>query len=131
MSIGPSFSFIFIITEALVGTGLVFFEWVARDASTGHVISIAVHLINPFLLLASLTLTAWWASGGMRLSLQGQGGLLIASCLGFIGVIFIGVSGAETAMGDTLVPADSLIEGLRHGLSPTAQFLIPLECAIY
>jgi heme A synthase len=76
--IGASFSLIFIITEALVGAGLVFFEWVAKDASTGRVISMAVHLINTFLLLASLALTAWWASGGKRLSLHGQGGWLIA-----------------------------------------------------
>ena len=125
--IGVSFSLIFIITEALVGAGLVFFEWVAKDASTGRVISIAVHLINTFLLLASLTLTAWWASGGKRLSLQGHGGWLIAFCLGFIGVIFIGISGAITALGDTLFPTASLIEGIRQDINPSAHFLIRLR----
>lgn len=70
----------------------------------------AVQLINTFLLLASLTFTAWWISGGKRLSLQGQGGLLLAFCLGFIRVIFIGVLGAVTALGDTLFPTDLLIE---------------------
>lgn len=125
--IGASFSLIFIITEALVGAGLVFFEWVAKDASTGRVISMAVHLINTFLLLASLALTAWWASGGKRLSLHGQGGWLIAFCLGFIGVIFIGVSGAITALGDTLFPTASLIEGIRQDINPTAHFLIRLR----
>jgi len=125
--IGASFSLIFIITEALVGAGLVFFEWVAKDASTGRVISMAIHLINTFLLLASLTLTAWWASGGKRLSRQGQGGLMIALSLGFLGVIFIGVSGAITALGDTLFPTDSLLEGLRQDINPTAHLLIRLR----
>ena len=61
---GAWLSTFFILTEALVGAGLVLFEWVADDVSTGRVISMAVHLINTFLLLACLALTAWWASGG-------------------------------------------------------------------
>jgi heme A synthase len=125
--LGASISLLFIITEALVGAGLVLFEWVAQDASAGRVISMAVHLINTFLLLASLTLTSWWASGGSRLSLQGREGLLLVFCMGFVGVIFIGVSGAITALGDTLFPADSLIEGVRQDINPAAHFLIRLR----
>lgn len=125
--LGASVSIFFIITEALVGAGLVLFEWVAHDASAGRVISMAVHLINTFLLLASLTLTAWWASGGSRISLHGRRGLLLVFCLGFVGVMFIGVSGAITALGDTLFPADSLIEGVRQDINPTAHFLIRLR----
>jgi heme A synthase len=118
---------LFIVTEALVGAGLVLFEWVAQDASMGRVISMAVHLVNTFLLLASLTLTAWWASGGKRLDFQGKIGLLIVFGFGFIGMIFIGVSGAITALGDTLFPAESLIEGIRQDINPTAHFLIRLR----
>ena len=125
--LGVSLSLFFIITEALVGAGLVLFEWVAQDASAGRVISMAVHLINTFLLLASLTLTAWWASGGSQLSFKGREGLLLVFCLGFVGVIFIGVSGAITALGDTLFPADSLIEGVRQDMNPAAHFLIRLR----
>ena len=124
---GASLSLLFIVTEALVGAGLVLFEWVAQDASTGRVISMAVHLINTFLLLASLTLTAWWASGGKRLSFKGKARLLVVFGLGFIGLIFIGVSGAITALGDTLFPADSLIEGMRQDIDPAAHFLVRLR----
>jgi heme A synthase len=53
--LGAGLSMFFIITEALVGAGLVLFEWVAQDVSSGRVISMAVHLVNTFLLLASLT----------------------------------------------------------------------------
>lgn len=67
---GAGLSLLFIITEALVGAALVLFSWVAQDASLGRVISVAFHLINTFLLLATITLTAWWSSGGKPISLR-------------------------------------------------------------
>ena len=44
-----------------------------------------------------------------------------------MGVIFIGVSGAITALGDTLFPTASLIEGIRQDINPSAHFLIRLR----
>ena len=61
---GAIFSMFFMITEALVGAGLVLFELVAEDTSTARALSISVHLVNTFVLLACITLTAWWATGG-------------------------------------------------------------------
>lgn len=121
--LGASLSLFFIITEALVGAGLVLFEWVARDASLGRVISMGVHLVNTFLLLGALTLTGWWASGGERLQLNGQGLRLWALGLGLVGVLVLGVSGSVTALGDTLFPSASLVEGIRQDFSATAHFL--------
>jgi heme A synthase len=37
------------------------------------------------------------------------------------------VTGAITALGDTLFPAGSLVEGLRQDIDPTAHFLIQLR----
>ena len=54
----------FIISESLVGAGLVLFEWVAGNISTGRVIVMGIHLINTHLLLAAIVLASWWASGG-------------------------------------------------------------------
>ena len=125
--LGASLSLLFIITEALVGAGLVLFEWVADDASSGRAISMAVHLVNTFLLLASLTSTAWWASGGKRVSLTGQGGMLLVFGIGFTGIIFLGITGAITALGDTLFPANSLLDGLRQDINPAAHFLVQLR----
>ena len=125
--LGASLSLFFIITEALVGAGLVLFGWVADDASLGRAISIAVHLVNTFLLLAALSLTIWWASGGASLQVRGQGVVLIALFTGLLGVMVIGVTGAITALGDTLFPAGSLVEGLRQDLDPAAHFLIQLR----
>jgi heme A synthase len=125
--LGAWLSALFIITEALVGAGLVLFEWVADDVSSGRVISIAIHLVNTFLLLAALALTAWWASGGAPVRLTAHGPLIWAFLLGFLGVLLIGVSGAVTALGDTLFPAESLGEGLRQDFAPTAHFLLRLR----
>lgn len=118
---------LFMVLEALVGAGLVLFEYVAHDASLGRVISISIHLINTFLLLASLTLTAWFVSGGAGISLDGQGLGIWLLGLGFLGVLLLGVSGAVTALGDTLFPAASLAEGIQQDLTPTAHFLVRLR----
>jgi heme A synthase len=42
-------------------------------------------------------------------------------------VLVLGVSGAVTALGDTLFPVQSLAEGLRQDFSPTAHFMIRLR----
>jgi heme A synthase len=125
--LGAALSMFFIITEALVGAGLVLFGWVAEDQSVGRVISISVHLVNTFLLLAALSLTAWWASGGERIALHGQGIAPWLFALGFAGVLILGVSGAITALGDTLFPAGSLSEGIAQDFAPTAHFLVRLR----
>jgi len=42
-------------------------------------------------------------------------------------VLLLGISGAISALGDTLFPSSSLVEGLRQDFSPTAQFMIRLR----
>ncbi len=121
--LGASLSVIFLVVEALVGAGLVKFEWVARDESTERVIIMGVHLVNTFLLLAWLTLTAWWASGGARIRLKDQGILLPALGVAFLGVMLIGVTGAVTALGDTLFPGATMADDF----SPTAHLTIRLR----
>ena len=125
--LGATFSMVFIITEALVGAGLVLFGWVANDASSGRAISIAVHLVNTFLLLAALSLTAWWASGGKSVDLKRNRVALWGFLVAFLGVVLIGTTGAITALGDTLFPMDSLAEGIEQDFSATAHFLIRLR----
>ncbi len=125
--LGAGLALLFIITEALVGAGLVLFEWVAQDQSTGRVISMAVHLINTFLLLASLTATAWWASGGEPIHFKGHGVGKLIFGLAFSFLILVGVAGAVTALGDTLFPSATLQAGLAQDFSPTAHFLVRLR----
>lgn len=126
--LGIILSLVFIITEALVGAGLVLYGWVADDDSPSRTLVIAVHLVNTFLLLAALTLTSWWSMGRGSVRLpSARNPLGIGLLLGLLGVILIGISGAITALGDTLFPAGSLSEGFAQDLDPNSHFLIQLR----
>ena len=122
--LGAVLSSVFIITEALVGAGLVLFGWTAENASA---VPTAIHLVNTFILLASLSLTGYWASGGEPLVFRNQGLVVWALGVGLLGVLFVGVSGAITALGDTLFPASSLAEGLRQDFESGSHFLVRLR----
>jgi heme A synthase len=125
--LGAGLAMLFTITEALVGAGLVLYQLVASNASLVRALIVAVHLTNTFLLLASLALTALWASGGRPLVLRGQGMATWLLALGLLGVLALGMTGAVTALGDTLFPPSSLAAGLRQDLAPTTLFLIRLR----
>ena len=105
------------------------FELVAGNASLARALFMSVHLVNTFLLLAALTLTAHWIGGGARLSLGagGAAGSAGALALGLAGLLVVGVSGAVSALGDTLFPAGSLGQGLAQDLSPTAHLFVRLR----
>ncbi len=121
------FSLIFTITEALIGAGLVLFELVADNQSIARAFSMSAHLVNTFLLLAWLTLTAFWSRENTSASYHWSGKSSGFIVLGFIGLLVLGVSGAITALGDTLFPAQSLVEGFQQDFSETAHFLIRLR----
>jgi cytochrome c oxidase assembly protein subunit 15 len=120
-------SLVLMLTEAAVGAGLVLFKMVADNPSLARAWWMAAHLINTFLLVGAMALTAWWAGGRERLTWKRQGltGWLLGGSLA--GVLVLGVSGAIAALGDTLFPATSLAEGLRQDMSPTAHVLLRLR----
>lgn len=115
------------VVEALIGAALVLFELVAHDASMKRALSISLHLVNTFLLLASTALTAWWASGGRPVSLRGQ--RTVATLFGALlsAMIVVGASGAVTALGDTLFPAPSLAAGIAQDFAAGAHLFIRLR----
>ena len=117
----------FMLGEALLGAGLVLFELVAHDASMKRALSMALHLTNTFFLLAALTLTAWWASGGAPVRVRRQGAMAWLLAPALLGMILLGVSGAVAALGDTLFPARSWAEGMAQDLSTTAHVFIRLR----
>ncbi len=123
--VGAGLSVLFTMTEALVGAGLVLFQLVAQNASAARALWVGVHLVNTFLLLASIALTAWWASGGPPPRVRGRVVWFLA--LGLLGVLALGTTGAITALGDTLFPSSSIAQGLQQDLDPTASFLIRLR----
>jgi heme A synthase len=113
--------------EALIGAGLVLFELVAHDASMTRALSMSVHLVSTFLLLASMTLTAWWASGGHALDPRGQRAAELALAVPLAGMLVVGASGAVTALGDTLFPSASVAAGLAQDFAPGAHLFVKLR----
>lgn len=120
-------SMFFMLTEAAVGAGLVLFEYVAENKSIARAWWMAGHLINTFLLVASLTLTAWTASSETEPDMVPRKNLNWMLWLAIIGTLILGVSGAITALGGTLFPVTSLAEGLKQDLSPGSHVLIRLR----
>ena len=124
---GAAAAMAFMAGEALIGAGLVLFELVAHDASLTRALSMSAHLGNTFLLLASMTLTAFWASGGGPMELRGQGALGLALAVPVVAMLAVGASGAVAALGDTLFPAPSLAAGLAQDWAPNAHIFVKLR----
>ncbi len=124
---GAWMTVLFMLTEAAVGAGLVLFELVADNATMARALFMAVHLTNTFVLVAWLTLTAWWLAGGGAV-VPGRTPGRAAAVAGLMGaVIVVGVSGAVAALGDTLFPSRTLADALAADLSPTSHLLIRLR----
>ena len=123
--LGAVLSVVFLVTEALLGAGLVLFEHVAKNVSMARAWSLSAHLINTLTLLACLTLAAWWAGGGGRLRWRGRDSWYAVASL--VVMVLVGISGVLAALGDTLFPAVSLAAGLRQDFSPAAHFFIRLR----
>jgi heme a synthase len=148
-------SLVFMLTEALIGAALVLLGHVAANESVGRVYSLAAHLLNTFLLLASLALTARWStrrapdpvvkegtdssvpahkvltsaalSAGDRAvgPLFRNGGVPLA--IGMGALVLVAMAGVITALGDTLFPAHTLAQGIAEDFAATASFLVRLR----
>ena len=117
-------SLVFLIAEALLGAGLVLFNYVDQNQSVGRAVYLSLHLVNTLLLLGALALTAWFSKGGFyfgrhRWSRWVLAALPIAA--------LVSVAGAIAALGDTLFPAATLAQGFHQDFSGTANFLLRLR----
>lgn len=117
----------FTLTEALIGAGLVLFKLVNQDASFARAISMMAHLVNTFLLLASISVTAWWLTYGVPVKPIRSSGRFWIAGLGAVGLLILGASGAIAALGDTLFPSTSLTEALQQDISSSANSLLRLR----
>ena len=122
-----TWSLILMLTEAAVGAGLVLFQLVADNASMARALFMAAHLINTFLLVAAITLTAHYLDGGARVAPGHSAAVIGGVAAGAIGILVVGTSGAVAALGDTLFPSASLAEALASDLSATSHVLIRLR----
>lgn len=118
--LGATLSVIAIVGEALIGAAIVLAEWVAEDASVARAVSVPLHLVNTLFLLAALTLTAHWLSGGRRLDFRANPRITRWVILGGVALVLIFATGAITALADTLFPKEAAtadVAGEAHFLT--------------
>ncbi|MGH9433989.1 MAG: COX15/CtaA family protein, partial [Terriglobia bacterium] len=129
----------FTLTEGLLGAALVLFGDVGHNASMSRVFVLSLHLVNTFLLLASLALTAKSASetagAGPFQALDRHAappqahslGRCVAYGAGLIGALAIAVTGTIAALSDALFPAASLAQGLQMDFSKASNPILRLR----
>jgi heme A synthase len=118
---------LFILLEALLGAWLVRDNLVTTNSSAIRAVAIALHLVNTFLLLASLTLTARWATTGNAKGPVKYGLEYWLIGIGCLATLVLSASGAIAALGDTLFPPATLLESFRQDFSTPAHFLTKLR----
>lgn len=123
--LGAWLSLLFTITEALVGAGLVRFGLVGDNDSVARAVVMAIHLINTSLLTGALALTAWAAGPRDPGPVRAPARTIALTLASLVGLLVVGISGAVTALGDTLYPVapGALAERLQRDLGAGAHFL--------
>ena len=131
-------SMFFVITEAAVGAGLVLTGNTAEAVTDVRPLWAMGHLINTFILLTFLTLTAWLAaqlrnleqvrekrSFSARREIDWKVIFLIA--IGVLGLLFVGLSGSLAALSSMLFPSETLAEGIAKDFSETSNMILRLR----
>ena len=120
-------TFVFVIIEGLLGRSLVLTGNTALNLTPGRPFWMAGHLINTFILLAFLTLTAFNASGGAKIRWNAAGKYKAAIIGGVTAVFIVGITGSVAALASMIFPSGTLAEGLAADLSPTSNMLVRLR----
>lgn len=129
-------SFVFIVTEALIGAGLVLTGNTAEAVTPYRPFWAIGHLLNTFVLLAFLTLTAWSASRNAPGKKQKTGNfpifrrdvkVSVLLALAVIGIFFVGMSGSIAALSNMLFPSASLAEGIQKDFAADSSILLRLR----
>lgn len=119
---------LFMVAEAAIGAGLVLLEYVADDDSAARAYWMAGHLVNTFFLLAALAATVWWTGPGKGEVPAIRSTRAVAVAVGAAALLLlVGASGGVAALGDTLHPATSLVDGIRQDFAPGSALLLRLR----
>lgn len=124
---GATVAGVFIVIEALIGAVIVLAEWVADDASVARAVSVPIHLVSTFVLLAALLLTLFWLYGGGPLRLRRHVRLARPWLAIATGMLAIGATGAVTALADTLFPKEAFEVAAIFDRDTSAHFLTRLR----
>ncbi|MEO1667425.1 MAG: COX15/CtaA family protein [Chloroflexota bacterium] len=124
LMIGAWLSLIFVIIEGGIGAALVRMELVEDNASVLRAIAIGGHLVNTYILLMWLVITAWAASvPKVVLRMSRVTWMLVGS---LVLMAILSAAGAVTALGDTLFLSGALTE--QFGAQGAAEhFLVQLR----
>jgi heme a synthase len=117
---------VLMLNETLIGAILVLLRLVAESRSPWRGVVLSIHLVNTMLLLAALTLTAWWSGFERpvwRPSPDARRWIRIAVA----SMLLTTAAGGIAALGDTLFPAESLRQGIEQEFGKTAPMLVRLR----
>jgi heme A synthase len=120
-------SFVFIITEVLVGAGLVLTGNTAETLSAARPFWAVGHLLNTFVLLAFLTLTAWLAGAERRAEIRRGVKPLVLISVAVLAILLVGTSGSVAALGSMLFPSQTVAEGISKDFSAASHVLLRLR----
>jgi heme A synthase len=120
-------SLVFILIEGAIGGGLVLTGNTAANWTPTRPYWTAGHLINTFILIGFLTLTAWAASGRREFSSNFPRNAVLLSVAGAFALFFVGVAGSMAALMTMLFPAESLSQGLAMDFDPASHPLLRLR----
>ncbi|MEZ0326908.1 MAG: heme o synthase [Fimbriimonas sp.] len=112
------------IVEGLIGALLVKFGWVTTDDSAARAIVMSFHVLSTFLLLSFVIVAALAAVLPAAPKLRGQGPVAWILAIGALGISFLAVSGAVSALGHQLKPVDDVIQA---ALSPATHWMVRLQ----
>lgn len=120
-------SLVFILIEGAIGGGLVLTGNTAANWTPSRPYWTAGHLINTFVLIGLLGLTAWFASGDRRFVLRGPAKVWILLTLGIAAIFVTGISGSMAALTNMLFPSETLAEGIAKDFDPNSHILLRLR----
>lgn len=121
-------STVLLVNEAFLGALLVKLGYVTGNKSTGRIVMLSIHLSNTLLLLAALTLTAYFLSANrMRGQARTATTNPVLIWIGLAATLIVGVSGSLAALGDTLFPASSLRDAFAQDVAASSPLLLRLR----
>jgi heme a synthase len=120
-------SLLFILIEGAIGGGLVLTGNTAANWTPTRPYWTAGHLINTFVLIAFLALTAWAASGTRTFTKAISRRSLGLAAAGVIAVFVVSVTGSMAALTTMLFPAESLSQGVAMDFAPDSHPLLRLR----
>ncbi len=120
-------SLVFIISEGAIGAGLVLTGNTAANWTPTRPLWTIGHLINTFILVAFLSLTAWTASGAGLRKRKIDNRVKLVLLISLAAIIFSAVSGSMAALTNMLFPSASVAEGLAKDFAESSHYLLRLR----